>query len=1066
MKLLLALILFLPLSSLFSQITFEENVGQFLDETGKQHKSVKFISNGSNQILFSKKNVIFRVPEKEGDKVKQTNLRMSFVSSSPSAEIIGLEKRPEYVNYYLHNIEAEKVPVYSKVLYKNIYPRIDAVFYDNGKGELEYDFIVSPGADPKKIALKFDNANKVMLNDRGELEVSLGSAKLTKIKPHTYQEGSEIQSGVRVGKDKTIRFDIGSYDRSKVLTIDPIVKVFGLTLMERGEENHIAIDEGGNSYLASDRLTNVSYHSKNPDFSFSGNLDDNLTVHKLSRNGALLWKTVLGGDGADIMNDITLDNKGNVILAAYTYSKSLYKNMQGTPGDNSFSEALAYKLGPEGSYLKGFIITGKGHQGFYGVTVDENNNYYFVGRIEDKGDLSIDPEEPDDNQAESILVKTNENLLPDFSKKIRMTIGAHIQFHKEKLYLCYSSVAGMSDSFGNTTQGTYDFLIDVLDLKGKVLKRKIFGGSNDEIPGGFDISDDRIRLWGSTTSGDILNNVANPFYASENGNPNSRRFPYLIHFDMDFNPLWGCIVGGSAYYEEREFHGAFNSSMKSLIYFSGDQSLEEYNHYYKPDITEEFYAYRPYIYQFDKDGKLEFSLPLMAKQIDLATVGYYNEDILFFGYDTAPVKEGDYKGKDEDYGYMYFSYMETKPGKANKTEICAGSELNYTFTLNSEPLYDVKFVLQLSDKNGNFDNPVTIGEKMGKKGTTIEGIIPENTEEGSEYYLRVVTDDKFTVAKRSQTKLEISSIPEAVITETSELACLGKAFIYSTETIPGETISWSVIGGGIEGETTGNEVSIIWTKKGTGKVILSKENDASCIDRDTLVIDILPQTDLSFEKNTTVCRSDDAQAVNLVNPQGGTYSGDIITDNKYSFEGREAGLYNVVYAYVNDAGCDTLVIIEVTLNDNPAPGQISWDGDLLVSSEDTGNQWYKDKKKIEGADGNSYKPETAGKYSVKIISEAGCESDFSNELDYLISVEETDNTITVSPNPTKGMVHIKSGIELESIDILDITGNRIEAGIIRNGNGYDVDLGIKTAGTYFLRVIRQGNSHTFKIVKE
>jgi len=41
------------------------------------------------------------------------------------------------------------VPTFAKVNYQNVYPGVDLVYYGSQGGQLEYDFVLAPGADPR-----------------------------------------------------------------------------------------------------------------------------------------------------------------------------------------------------------------------------------------------------------------------------------------------------------------------------------------------------------------------------------------------------------------------------------------------------------------------------------------------------------------------------------------------------------------------------------------------------------------------------------------------------------------------------------------------------------------------------------------------------------------------------------------------------------------------------------------------------------------------------------------------------------------------------------------------------
>jgi hypothetical protein len=80
---------------------------------------------------------------------------MQLVGADPQAKVSGLEQLPGKSNYIIgddHKKWRTNVPNYAKVKYQDVYPGVDLVYYGN-QGQLEYDFVVQPGADPNQIAL-------------------------------------------------------------------------------------------------------------------------------------------------------------------------------------------------------------------------------------------------------------------------------------------------------------------------------------------------------------------------------------------------------------------------------------------------------------------------------------------------------------------------------------------------------------------------------------------------------------------------------------------------------------------------------------------------------------------------------------------------------------------------------------------------------------------------------------------------------------------------------------------------------------------------------------------------
>jgi len=83
-------------------------------------------------------------------------LRMRLVGANASAAVTGAEELPGKSNYFIGNDPKKwrtNVPNYAQVKYTGVYPGVDLVYYGNQSGQLEYDFVVTPGADPSVIAL-------------------------------------------------------------------------------------------------------------------------------------------------------------------------------------------------------------------------------------------------------------------------------------------------------------------------------------------------------------------------------------------------------------------------------------------------------------------------------------------------------------------------------------------------------------------------------------------------------------------------------------------------------------------------------------------------------------------------------------------------------------------------------------------------------------------------------------------------------------------------------------------------------------------------------------------------
>jgi hypothetical protein len=85
------------------------------------------------------------------------SLQLRFANANPSSPLAVLDPLPGASNY-LRGRDPQRwitgLPAYARVRYKQFYPGIDLVCHGSASS-FEYDFEVSPGADPARIRISF-----------------------------------------------------------------------------------------------------------------------------------------------------------------------------------------------------------------------------------------------------------------------------------------------------------------------------------------------------------------------------------------------------------------------------------------------------------------------------------------------------------------------------------------------------------------------------------------------------------------------------------------------------------------------------------------------------------------------------------------------------------------------------------------------------------------------------------------------------------------------------------------------------------------------------------------------
>ena len=298
-------------------------------------------------------------------------MRLEGATRNPSPEVSGLEQQPGTTNYIIGNDPSQwhsGIPSFSRVHYKDVYPGIDLVFYGNPR-QLEYDFVVAPGADPSQIQLAFDGVDHLRIDDVGDLVLAVAGGELVQRAPRIFQrvEGQkrevigryvfrEVGSGraqaspaLAYHAQTSVGFEVAAYAADAPLVIDPVLVYSTYLGGSSGEAApRIALDSGGNAYVTGTTYSG-NFPTKNALYPNLWGTSDAF-VFKLNPQGsAPVYSTYLGGSDDEHAGGIAIDSAGNAYVTGTTYSgdfprkNALYPKLWGT------SDAFVFKLNPQGN---------------------------------------------------------------------------------------------------------------------------------------------------------------------------------------------------------------------------------------------------------------------------------------------------------------------------------------------------------------------------------------------------------------------------------------------------------------------------------------------------------------------------------------------------------------------------------------------------------------------------------------------------------------------------------------------------------------------------------------------
>ena len=386
-------------------LSFERNDGQ-------THAQVKFLSRGGGYSMFLTSNGAVLVLSKPlpasaqpanpafrnkvggnraglqawggnpSPKMTATVLRLQLAGEklNPAAKISGSAELPGHSNYFRGSDRRQwvtNIPNYRQIEYRSVYPGVDMVYYGNQR-QLEYDMVVAPYADPSAIRFQVQGAQSMEVAPSGDLMLHTSSGDVVLRKPVLYQQrvsnrtaaappvagaqssATADQTAQREPVDGSyaiqgneIQFQVGAYDNSRPLVIDPVLSYstfLGGSNDDQGAA--IAADATGNAYVVGQ-----TFSSDFPVTDTIGNFTGTQMafITKISADGStLLYSTYLGGSNFDYAAGIAVDASGNAYVTGTTFdsdfpvTSNAYQMTRPNPNSRN---VFVSKLNPAGNTL-------------------------------------------------------------------------------------------------------------------------------------------------------------------------------------------------------------------------------------------------------------------------------------------------------------------------------------------------------------------------------------------------------------------------------------------------------------------------------------------------------------------------------------------------------------------------------------------------------------------------------------------------------------------------------------------------------------------------------------------
>ena len=435
---------------------------------GQGGASFDFVSRGLGySMLLGPDRMVMNV--RGSERGRYGSVEMKLVGGNAEAEAQALEPLESKSNYLIGNDHSQwrtDVPNFGRVKFDDVYPGIDLVYYDSRRGgrptqgkSLEYDFVVSPGADPSVIRLAFDGVEQVSVDPTGDLLLETPVRPMRHRKPFVYQEiaGVMRQVGGRyaLDREKLVSFEVGAYNPDHTLIIDPTISAtfFGGDEMDVG--NDITIDNGANGYIVG--TTFGGFPTTPGAFGTTPSGPSDCFVRKLESGSGTGYSTLIGGNGEEECTDAAVDSQGTLWFTGFTNGPDYPQVPVSPPPPGGFNTLLS-ALNGQGDDLLFSMVTG-GSGGEDGLAID-------------LVELDLVSEPP-----LIVVAKTGRTFSTDFP----VTPDALMREHG----------GGFFDGFGELCLFEYDIKTGDVIMRGR--SATYTGGLGEDVGNGIQIVDTQIN---------------------------------------------------------------------------------------------------------------------------------------------------------------------------------------------------------------------------------------------------------------------------------------------------------------------------------------------------------------------------------------------------------------------------------------------------------------------------------------------------------------------------------------------------------------------------------------------
>lgn len=687
-----------------------------------------------------------------------------FLNSNPNPIVEKNDIKETYHNYFIGDDQTKwktNVPLFSNIVLKNIYQGID-VSYFYQEDNVRHDFIIAPNANPYQIKYKFEGQQKLSITGNGDLIVHTSLGEIVHTKLFAFQEIGNAKQPVDckfvIEQDNIVRFELGNYDKNKTLIIDPVVRTFSSYLGSTSTDyaQSTTIDLSGFVYITGYTLSSAFPVTAGAYQTIISTTPDAFVTKMNATGSALVFSTFLGGNGDDRAVAIKVDANSTIYLAGYTTSTNYPVTTGAFRTTNSGgNDVFATRLSAAGnSLLQSTYIGGSSTELAYGMTIDNSGSMYITGYTASTNyPVSVGAFRTTNSGGNDVfLTKLNpggqtlaySTYIGGSSTDI--AYGVEIdQFGAAYVtgYTASTNYPVTAGAYHTVYTATDPFLTKFNSTGTALIYSTLMPGNSTDIAWGIAVDNQQqatiVGYTFSTLNFPLVNAFRTTYLSGE---------AFMTKFNSSGNGLiFSTYFGGNS----SDYFYDVVVDIEGLLYAAGYVS--------STDITVTFDAAQPFsgggtegiLVQVSPTGALRYSTYIGGSSTDQAywyqcmDINQVNE-VAVAGYTFStnfPVSATAYQrvASSTPDGFIQ-QYAFDPPnkifwGSVTPAPFCLGTTVAVNFTTFGTFKPNNQFIVELSDENGNFTSPRTIGTVTGQNPQTINCNIPVGLPPSSNYRMRI-----------------------------------------------------------------------------------------------------------------------------------------------------------------------------------------------------------------------------------------------------------------------------------------------------------------------------------------